>query len=136
MRCSRRGKKWASSSGWVPTRLSLGEMVPMKVSVVRGGGVSGLVTVTTVDSQTLAAEDANTLARMVEEADAFGEPGVTATHGAGPDEFQVSVTLRGRRASTNRDRRRSRPPSRLRSLVDWVSAAPGRTEEVGPPGTP
>jgi hypothetical protein len=110
-------------------------MVSMKVSVVRGGGVSGLVTVTTVDSQTLAAEDAKTLTRMIAEADAFGEPGVTATHGSGPDEFQVSVTLEDgarRRTVTAADHDL---PSRLRSLVDWVSAAPGRTEEVGPPGT-
>ncbi len=108
----------------------------MKVSVVRGGGVSGLVTVTTVDSQTLAAEDAKTLTRMIAEADAFGEPGVTATHGAGPDEFQVSVTLEDgarRRTVTAADHDL---PSHLRSLVDWVSAAPGRTEEVGPPGMP
>ena len=107
----------------------------MKVSVVRGGGVSGLVTVTTVDSQTLAAEDAKTLARMVEEADAFGESGETATHGGGPDEFQVSVTLEDgarRRTVTAADHDL---PSRLRSLVDWVSVAPGRTEEVGSPGT-
>ena len=106
----------------------------VKVSVVRGGGVSGLVTVTTVDSQTLSAEDAKTLARMVEEADAFGEPVVTATHAAGPDEFQVSVTLedgaRRRTVTATEDAL----PSKLRSLVAWVSSAPGRTEEVGPPG--
>jgi hypothetical protein len=108
----------------------------VKVSVVRGGGVSGLVTVTTVDSQTLSPDDAKALARMVEEADAFGGPDVTAAHGVGPDEFQVSVTLE------DADRRRTVTaaerdlPGRLRSLVDWVSAAPGRTEEVGPPGTP
>jgi len=110
-------------------------MGPMKVSVVRGGGVSGLVTVTTVDSQTLSPDDAKTLSRMVEEADAFGEPDVAATHDAGPDEFQVSVTLEdGTRHHTVTTAERDLP-SRLRSLVDWVSSAPGRTEEVGPPGT-
>lgn len=107
----------------------------MKVSVVRGGGVSGLVTVTTLDSQTLSADDAKTLSRMVEEADAFGEPGVTATH-AHPDEFQVSVTLEDATRRRTVTAAEHDLPSRLRSLVDWVSAAPGRTEEVGPPGTP
>jgi hypothetical protein len=110
-------------------------MVSMKVSVVRGGGVSGLVTVTTVDSQTLAAEDTKTLARMVEEADAFGEPGVTATRGAHPDEFQVSVTLEDATRRRTVTAAEHDLPSHLRSLVDWVSAVPGRTEEVGPPGT-
>ena len=110
-------------------------MGPVRVSVVRGGGVSGLVTVTTVDSQTLSAEDAKTLARMVEEADAFGEPGVAATHGAGPDEFQVSVTLEDATRRRTVTAAEHDLPSRLRSLVDWVNAAPGRTEEIGPPGT-
>ena len=96
--------------------------------------MSGLVTVTTVDSQTLSADDAKTLARMVEEADAFGEPDVTATHGAGPDEFQVSVTLEDATRRRTVTAAEHDLPSRLRSLVDWVSTAPGRTEEVGPPG--
>jgi len=108
----------------------------MKVSVVRGGGVSGLVTVTTVDSQTLSADDAKALSRMVEEADAFGEPGVTATHDAGPDEFQVSVTLEDATRRRTVTAAEHDLPDRLRSLVDWVSAVPGRTEEVGPPGSP
>ena len=108
----------------------------MKVSVVRGGGVSGLVTVTTVDSRTLSADDSKTLSRMVEEADAFREPDVAAAHGAGPDEFQVSVTLEDATRRRTVTAAEHDLPSRLRSLVDWVSAAPGRTEEVGPPGTP
>jgi hypothetical protein len=107
----------------------------VKVSVVRGGGVSGLVTVTTVDSQTLSADDAKTLARMVDEADAFNAPDVTATHGAGPDEFQVSVTFEDATRNRTVTAAEHDLPSRLRSLVDWVSSAPGRTEEVGPPGT-
>ena len=73
---------------------------------------------------------------MVEEADAFGEPDVAATHGAAPDEFQVSVTLEDATRRRTVTAAEHDLPSRLRSLVDWVSAAPGRTEEVGPPGSP
>ena len=96
----------------------------MKVSVVRGGGVSGLVTDTTHEKKTQAADDTETLARRV------ARQGPLA-----PDEAQVSVTLEDgarRRTVTAADHDL---PSRLRSLVDWVSAAPGRTEEVGSPGT-
>jgi emfourin len=107
----------------------------MKVSVVRGGGVSGLVTVTTVDSRTLSPDDSKALSRMVEEADAFDGPDVAATDRAAPDEFQVSVTLEDATRRRTVTAAEHDLPSRLRSLVDWVSAAPGRTEEVGPPGS-
>lgn len=109
-------------------------MARVKVSVVRGGGVSGLVTVTTVDSQALSPEDAKTLAGMFEEANAFGGSDVTPAHASGPDELQVSVTLEDgaqRRTVTAAEHDLPRP---LRSLVAWVSSAPGRTEEVGSPG--
>lgn len=106
----------------------------MKVSVVRGGGVSGLVTVTSVDSQTLSSEDAKTLAGMVEESDAFDGPEGSLGAGSAADEFQVAVTLEdGARRRTVSGAEHDLP-SGLRSLVAWVSSAPGRTEEVGPPG--
>jgi hypothetical protein len=109
-------------------------MALVKVSIVRGGGVSGLVTVTTVDSGTLSPEDARTLAGMAEEANVFDGPEVTSAEASGPDELQVSVTLEdGARRRTVTAAEHDLPNS-LRSLVAWVSSAPGRTEEVTSPG--
>ncbi|WP_440070348.1 hypothetical protein [Streptosporangium sp. OZ121] len=48
----------------------------MKVSIVRGGGIAGLVTVITVDSASLAPEAATGLRARVELA---GRPGPTAS---------------------------------------------------------
>jgi hypothetical protein len=104
----------------------------VKVSVVRGGGVSGLVTVTTVDSRTLSSEDAETFARMFEEANAVEEPSEGST--AGPDEFLVAVTLEDGARHRTVTWAEHDLPSAIRSLVAWVSSAPGRTEEVGSPG--
>ena len=106
----------------------------MKVSVVRGGGVSGLVTVTSVDSLALSSEDAETLAGLVEETGAFDGPEPGPGGRSVPDELQVAVKLEdgGRRRTLSGAEHDL--PGPLRSLIDWVSAAPGRTEEVGPPG--
>jgi hypothetical protein len=109
-------------------------MALVKVSIVRGGGVSGLVTVTTVDSQTLSSEDANTLAAMIEEAKAFDGPDVGPGSRSSPDEFQVAVTLEDGARRRTVTAAEHDLPSELRSLVAWVSSAPGRTEEVSSPG--
>ena len=106
----------------------------MKVSVVRGGGLSGLVTVTTVDSQTLSPEDAKTFAAMVEEANVFDGPDVTSAKASGPDEFQLAVTLEDGARNRTVTVAEHDLPGALGSLVAWVSSAPGRTEEVSSPG--
>jgi Emfourin len=105
----------------------------MKVSVVRGGGVSGLVTVTSVDSQTLSPKDAETLAGMIEEA-ALDGPEADPSGLPVPDELQVAVTLEDGPRSRTVSWAEHDLPGPLRSLVAWVSAAPERTEEVRPPG--
>ena len=106
----------------------------MKVSVVRGGGVSGLVTVTSVDSQTLSSTDAETLAGMIEVAGAFDGPAADPSERSVPDELQVAVTLEDGPRRRTVSWAEHDLPGPLRSLVAWVSAAPGRTEEVRPPG--
>lgn len=106
----------------------------MKVSVVRGGGVSGLVTVTTVDSQALSPEDAKTLAGMVQEANASDGPDETVGSAATPDEFQLAVTIEDGARRRTVSAAEHDLPGALRSLVAWVSSAPGRTEEVSSPG--
>lgn len=107
----------------------------MKVSVVRGGGVSGLVTVTSLDSQTLSPKDAETLAGMIEEAGALDAgPEADPSGLPVPDELQVAVTLEDGPRSRTVSWAEHDLPGPLRSLVAWVSAAPGRTEEVRPTG--
>ena len=96
--------------------------------------MSGLVTVTSVDSQDLSAEDAKILAGMIEGAGAFEGPKPGPGGRPVPDEAQVSVTLEDGPRRHTASWAEHDLPDPLRSLVAWVSAAPGRTEEVGPPG--
>ena len=108
----------------------------MRVSVVRGGGLAGLVQTTTADSQTLAPGDAETLRQKVDEAGFFDLPAEGGGPSAGPDRFAYAVTVEDDdRAHTVR---RGEPdlPDGVRDLVDWVSSLPGRRESVAPPGEP
>ena len=110
----------------------------MRVSVVRGGGLAGLVERTTADSEQLAAEDAALLRRKVDEAGFFDLPGETprSTGGAGgeADRFHYAVTVEDAdRAHTVR-RAETDLPQALGALIAWVSSVPGAETGLSPPG--
>jgi hypothetical protein len=106
----------------------------VKVSVVRGGGLAGVVQTTTADSETLAPDDAEALRRKVGEAGFFDVPADGGGPSAGPDRFAYAVTVEdGDRAHTVR-RGEADLPDGVRALVTWVSSVPGRREDVSPPG--
>ena len=106
----------------------------MKVSVVRGGGLAGLVQTTTADSETLAPDDADRLRRTVDEAGFFDLPGDAPPSGRGPDRFHYAVTVEDDdRAHTVR-RAEVDLPDGLDALIAWVSSVPGRRDDVSPPG--
>jgi len=108
----------------------------MKVSVVRGGGLAGLVQTTTADSETLAPDDADRLRRTVDEAGFFDLPGDAPPSGRGPDRFHYAVTVE----DDNRTHtvRRAEPdlPQELSALIDLVTSVPGRRDHLAPPGEP
>jgi hypothetical protein len=106
----------------------------MKVSIVRGGGFAGLVTVITVDSASLTPEDAAMLRAKVEQAGLFGPPGRGDGPDPRPDRFDYEVTVEDQgqvRTARVSETGLSGP---LRSLISYVSSLPGRQEQVGPPG--
>ena len=106
----------------------------MKVSVVRGGGLAGVVQTTIADSETLAPEDGARLRSQVEEANFFAVP-ADADHASGsPDRFAYTVTVEdGDRTHTVR-RPETELPEAVRALIDWVSSVPGRDDRLAPPG--
>lgn len=108
----------------------------MKVSVVRGGGVAGLVETAIADSERLSADDAARLRRKVDEAAFFDLPGeVPRTGGAGPDRFHYAVTVEDdARAHTVR-RSESDVPDALGALIAWVSSVPGAETGLAPPSS-
>ncbi|MEU4541138.1 protealysin inhibitor emfourin [Streptosporangium sp. NPDC023825] len=109
----------------------------MKVSIVRGGGIAGLVTVITVDSASLAPQAATELRARVERAGLSGppeRPGPPEGGTAGPDRFDYELTVEdGGRVLTTRAREGDLPGP-LRALISYVTSLPERRERIGPPG--
>lgn len=106
----------------------------MKMSIVRGGGFAGLVTVTTADTAALAPEDARTLRAKVEQAGLFDLPEHMSGPPGQPHPFTYALTVEDQgRAHTVRVSEEDLPES-LGSLISWVSSVPGRQERVLPPG--
>jgi len=106
----------------------------MKLSIVRGGGVAGVSTLTELDEGALSADDSKALrAKVADAASAFDKPGEgsAAPH---PDELQYEITLAD--AQTTRTVRTGETtlPEQLRSLIAWVDAQPQRTRRVLSPG--
>jgi Emfourin len=106
----------------------------MKVSIVRGGGFGGLVTVTTADTASLAPEDAERLRAEVEQTGLFDLPEHMSGPPQQPHPFSYAVTVEDQdRTHTVRVSEEDLPES-LSSLVSWVSSVEGREERVVPPG--
>jgi hypothetical protein len=106
----------------------------VKVSVVRGGGLAGIVQTTTADSETLPPDDAEALRLKVDEAGFFDVPAEAGRPSTGPDRFAYAVTVEdAERAHTVR-RSEADLPEGVRALVAWVFSVPGRREAVTPPG--
>src|SRR5204863_347467 len=65
----------------------------MKISILRGGGLAGIVTRTELDAQRLPPDAARTLERLVASAGPLEEPAQVASEASLPDELQYEVTL-------------------------------------------
>ncbi|MEU4833472.1 protealysin inhibitor emfourin [Streptosporangium sp. NPDC023615] len=106
----------------------------MKVSIVRGGGIAGLVTVTTADSASLAPPETAELRARVDRAGLAGAPPPTPPPAARPDRFDYELTVEddgGVRTVRASEGTLSAP---LRALISYVTSLPGRQERIGPPG--
>jgi protein-tyrosine-phosphatase len=106
----------------------------MKVSIVRGGGLAGLVTKTVVDSDSLPAEEAERLLATVEGADFFHLPRKLTTGPPQADRFDYAVTVEDEHREHTVQASEQALPEGVRELVSYVERVPGREEEIGPPG--
>jgi hypothetical protein len=105
----------------------------MKVSIVRGGGLAGLVTTTSADTEALAPEHAQQLRDKVAQAGLLSLPEHPAAP-SGPDRFTYRLTVEeGGHTHTVRLREEDLTKD-LGALIDWVRAVPGHQERVAPPG--
>ena len=107
----------------------------MKVTVVRGGGLAGIVTETEVDSDQLTSEDADALEAQVNDA-GFSSLSDDESPPSHPDEVSYRVTVDDGSRSQSVTLRESTLPDAVRSLIAWIDAIPGHKKRISPPGPP
>jgi hypothetical protein len=103
----------------------------VKVTIVRGGGIAGIVTRTEVDSNLLSPEDADTLAHEVDRAGVrhTQEP---ASGQNRPDDLLYEILLDDGGDAVRRRFTDDTLPVGVRRLVDWIDARPERSYAVEP----
>ena len=106
----------------------------VRVSVVRGGGFSGLVRTTSVATDQLSPGDRQKLAALVQQSGLDDAPAAPSSGEPEPDRFTYAVTLEDQgRTHTAGFSERSMPEG-VRNLISWVSTVDGHEESIGPPG--
>jgi hypothetical protein len=103
----------------------------MKVSIVRGGGVAGLVTTTAIDSDSLSAEQARALTTQVEEAGVFDLPPQLIGEADHPDQLTYSLTVEDVDRAHTVVMTEDALPESIRTLISWVESSPARQESIG-----
>lgn len=104
----------------------------MKVSIVRGGGLAGIVTRTEVESDALEADDERT---MREHAARLGELELEPAHEeAVPDSLSYEITIEDDGETRQVRLFDDQLPEPLRALIEWVASVPEREEGIEAPG--
>ncbi|MBB5153505.1 protealysin inhibitor emfourin [Saccharopolyspora phatthalungensis] len=92
---------------------------PLRVTIVRGGGLAGLVITTAVDTSALTEQDATTLRDLVRAADLENVP--SSTSPAMPDEQAFEITVETEESSRTVVLNERDLSGAVRSLVAWVT---------------
>ncbi|NKE62751.1 hypothetical protein FXN61_40940 [Lentzea sp. PSKA42] len=98
------------------------------MTVVRGGGLAGLVSSTAVDTSALASADAEALRARVRMAS------LTDAGAPRPDREIVEILIEDDAGAVTTLVNADDLAPGVRELIEWVESAPGRTEHFGPPG--
>jgi hypothetical protein len=104
----------------------------VRLSIVRGGGLAGIATQTTLDRDELPPDGAAAFDEQVAAAGGFEQAGPPPpTH---PDEQLYEVKLDDGEERVARFTDTSLPDG-VRRLVEWAEGRPERKTEILPPGT-
>jgi hypothetical protein len=106
----------------------------MKLSILRGGGLSGRTIRTEVTSDSLSPEDAKALHERVVESGVLTMPPDPPAAPAHPDEFEYELTVDHGDGSHTVHRPQSALSPELRSLIKWADAHPESEHASVPPG--
>ncbi|HET6418656.1 MAG TPA: protealysin inhibitor emfourin [Geobacteraceae bacterium] len=103
----------------------------MRITFERTGGFAGITLSATLDTENLAADEANELLQCVERADFFNLPERIVSPSPRPDRFQYKVNVqdgRGRHTITVSE---DIMPADLKPLIQWLSEAARRARKGG-----
>jgi hypothetical protein len=104
------------------------------VTVTRGGGLAGLVSTTTADTEALAPGDAEELRTKVEGSGLLQMPARVSGPRAHPDAFDYAVTVEDGERTQTVSLSEDALPASVRSLISWLDSVPGHQEGIAPPG--
>jgi hypothetical protein len=93
----------------------------MRIVFERTGGFAGTRLRTSVDLESLPAQDALQVRSLLEDSRFFELPGRLVSSGAKPDRFTYRVTVESENGTHIVEASESAVPNEMRPLLDWLS---------------
>jgi hypothetical protein len=106
----------------------------MKLTVVQGGGIAGLVRTVSADTASLDPAQAEALTAMVQDAGMFDLPARLGPASSQPDAFDYELTVEDGERRTTIRANGDALPDHVRDLIAWLQSVPGHEERVDAPG--
>lgn len=103
----------------------------MQIELERTGGVAGIRFAATVDTETLATDEAARLRQLVDDSNFFSLPARLSASAPGPDRFHYRFTVRTPERSHTVDVSEGALPLPLRALTDWLMAVARKPQKNG-----
>ena len=104
----------------------------MKVTIVKGGGIAGVVTRTELASDALSPDEAATLREKVAESRVLETATPEKLEVASPDEPQYELTVEDEGGAHSVRLRESELHDPVRSLISFTESHPNRKEAIQP----
>ena len=105
---------------------SLGHGVPsMRVEFERSGGFARIRTAATIDSASLAPEEARKLHELVDASGFFGLPATIESPSRGADRFQYKITVTTGDRTHTVEGSEEAFPAKVKPLIQWLTKAAG-----------
>jgi emfourin len=102
----------------------------LKVSIVKGGGIAGVVTRTELTTDALSPDDATELRDKVAASQVLEAAAPKSREAAHPDESQYEVTVDHDGGTHTARFGEADLPDSVRSLITWTEAHPAREEAI------
>ena len=92
----------------------------MKIVFERSGGFAGIRKTQSVSTDQIPKEQAEQVARLVQESDFYKLPSVIRSTGPGADRFQYQITVDSERGTHSVQVDEGAVPSQLQPLLEWL----------------